>query len=525
VRSTTAHNRKQSLTSAIPLSANDFVDFFTDIATDPTYDLDTITETINHLSSRFANNPSDTNHDTFVFEYEVFRSISQVKKTSHGPDNTPYWLFKHCAMELTPIITHIVNLSLTQGRPPNLWKRAIITPVPKVSNPKELADFRPIFVTPLISRIVERILVNKFVLPALPVNLLADQFVYRPTCSTTAALVALEHHTAQYLESASFVRCLLIDYSKAFDTISHPILFQKLLDLNLKPNIVTWICNFLTGRTHSVSFGGILSHWKSITASIVQGSGIGPCLYIIYAKDLKPLSPVNVILKYADDTTLLVPQNSPTTLEVEFSHILQWSSTNKLKLNTLKTKEIVFHRPRLPNRTLPPLLPGIERVFSDKILGVTFTATLSPEQHINNIIAICNQRLYLLSQLKQQNLSEQALDLIFHALIISKITYALPAFAGHISTAERNRINKFFRKAYRRHLVTQIFDIDTLIETTDSRLFRSITYPDHCLNYLLPSKRNYTMQLRPKGHNFTLPHIHTTLLKNSFINRCIFGIV
>jgi len=225
VRSTTAHNRKQSLTSAIPLSANDFVDFFTDIATDPTYDLDTITETINHLSSRFANNPSDTNHDTFVFEYEVFRSISQVKKTSHGPDNTPYWLFKHCAMERTPIITHIVNLSLTQGRPPNLWKRAIITPVPKVSNPKELADFRPISVTPLISRIVERILVNKFVLPALPVNLLADQFAYRPTCSTTAALVALEHHTAQYLESASFVRCLLIDYSKAFDTISHPILF------------------------------------------------------------------------------------------------------------------------------------------------------------------------------------------------------------------------------------------------------------------------------------------------------------
>jgi len=114
------------------------------------YDLDTITETISHLSSRFANKPSDTNPSTFVFEYEVFRYISQVKKTSHGPDNTPYWLFKHCAMELTPIITHIVNLSLTQGRPSNLWKRAIVTPVRKVSNPKELADFRPISVTLLI---------------------------------------------------------------------------------------------------------------------------------------------------------------------------------------------------------------------------------------------------------------------------------------------------------------------------------------------------------------------------------------
>ena len=100
-------------------------------------------------------------------------------------------------------------------------------------------------------------------------------------------------------------------------------------------------------------------------------SSVGPCLYIIYAKDLKPISPVNVILKYADDTTLLVPQNSPTTLEVEFSHILQWSGINKLKLNTHKTKEIVFHRPRLPNRSLPPFIP----VFA-KILGVVFTSTL-----------------------------------------------------------------------------------------------------------------------------------------------------
>jgi len=64
----------------------------------------------------------------------------------------------------------------------------------------------------------------------------SDQFAYRPTCSTTAALVALEHYVAQYLESASFVQCLSIDNSKAFDTISLFILFQKLLGLNLLPN-------------------------------------------------------------------------------------------------------------------------------------------------------------------------------------------------------------------------------------------------------------------------------------------------
>ena len=85
VRSTTAHNRKQSLTSAIPLSANDLVDFFTDIATDPTHDLDTITETINCLSSRFANNPSDTNHDTFVLSMKYSDPFLRLKRLHTDP--------------------------------------------------------------------------------------------------------------------------------------------------------------------------------------------------------------------------------------------------------------------------------------------------------------------------------------------------------------------------------------------------------------------------------------------------------
>ena len=232
---------------------------------------------------------------------------------------------------------------------------------------------------------------------------------------------------------------------------------------------------------------------------------------------LKPLSVSNSILKYADDTYLLVPQHSSVTLQTEFSHILDWSSNNKLKLNTLKTKEIVFHRPRLPKTLFPPLLPGIERVDSIKILGVMFAHTMSPTQHIDYLISQCNQRLFLLSQLKYQNLSGAALDVIFHALIVSKITYALPAFAGHITVADKNRINKLFRKAFRRHLVNHLFDIDTLIVKHDSSLFRSLKHPDHCLHYLLPETRSNTMQLRLRGHNYTLAQIQTTLFKNSFI--------
>ena len=84
-----------------------------------------------------------------------------------------------------------MNFSLLIGCPPVAWKRAIITFVPKVAQPKESSDFRPISVTSILSSLVEKIIVRKYLLYALPQT---DQFAYKPTGSTTAALIAVTHH-------------------------------------------------------------------------------------------------------------------------------------------------------------------------------------------------------------------------------------------------------------------------------------------------------------------------------------------
>jgi len=124
---------------------------------------------------------------------------------------------------------------------------------------------------------------------------LADCFTDIATDSTYDQALTNDSLVKSIPLTKSFVCCLLIDYSKAFDSINHSILFQKLQSLDLLPSITLWICNFLNGRTQSVSCGGVLSNWKFITASIIQGSGIGPSLFIIYSKDLKPLSVHNTI--------------------------------------------------------------------------------------------------------------------------------------------------------------------------------------------------------------------------------------
>jgi hypothetical protein len=85
------------------------------------------------------------------------------------------------------------------------------------------------------------------------------------------------------------------------------------------------IISFLTDRKIQLKRGDILSHSKPINRGIVQGSGIGPTLYIVHESDLTPMSVVNILLKYADDTTLLVPENTDIPLSQEFDNIKTWA--------------------------------------------------------------------------------------------------------------------------------------------------------------------------------------------------------
>ena len=129
---------------------------------------------------------------------------------------------------------------------------------------------------------------------------------------------------------------------------------------------------------------GIVTTALSITRSIVQGSGIGPMLYVISAQKLKTLSAMNSLSKYADGTTLLVPQFTDCDIESEFEHIQHWSEEHKLFINKSKTVEIIFWR---TTRTkckyyVLPNMVEIQRVESVKLLGVFLTSNLTWSVHI-----------------------------------------------------------------------------------------------------------------------------------------------
>ena len=207
--------------------------------------------------------------------YVVEYLLRKVKSTAPGLDSVPYWVFKTCSFELSEVICHLFSASLYDGVLPAQWKKAIVTPIPKIPKPVLITDYRPISVTSLLSRILEKFVVKNFIQPVFPSLYLQDQFGFRPTGSTTCALIYTVHHVTKMLESNSYVRCLLIDFSKAFDLVDHCILLKKLSKLPLPLNIYKWIVSFLSCRSQVLSFNGVVSEECNINRRLGRGRGWG----------------------------------------------------------------------------------------------------------------------------------------------------------------------------------------------------------------------------------------------------------
>lgn len=493
--------------------------YFSDVCTDQLYDA-------NHVTSfwKFLNiDPNSKFHFDGLEPFNIEYRLRHMKQSSPGTDNIPSWFFRNCSYEIADIIAYMLKLSFSTGTVPSQWKKAIVTPVPKVPKPTAISDYRPISVTPLLSRLAERILVTKWLLPAIPNQLLDDQFGFKPTGSTECALVYMMNKIAAILEECEYVRCLMIDFSRAFDVVNHAILLPKISNLSLPDCIHNWIICFLSGRQQMTNVAGVFSQYLPINQGILQGSGVGPIFYIVMESDLRTLSPRNLLFKYADDTNLLVPANSDLDITDEFEHIKQWAINNKMLINMNKTKELVFRRPSLNHFLSPTPITHIPQVDSAKLLGIIFNTNLNFQQQVDLTLKICSQRGYLLKLLRDQGLPPKYMDTVFNSLILSKIRYAICAWGGHLTTTQKGQINKFLKRMFRYHYTTVCHDFNSLLLKADTRLFASIRNSQHCLHTLLPSLKSSGHYLRELGHPYELPTYQYSFSRATFVIRSLYN--
>ena len=290
----------------------------------------------------------------------MFNLLDKLRPTATGLDQLPAWFLRLAAPFFCRSLTRLFNLSFTTAVVPQQWKRAVICPVPKVAAPTTHTDFRPISVTPVLTRIMEKAVVRKYLYPSYlappETCTLTDQFAFRPTGSTTAALISILHSVTSLLTTNSYVIVIALDFSKAFDTVRHSTLLQKLAQYNLPDNVFNWIHDFFQDHSHCTTFNKQTSSFLKITASIFQGSAIGPAMYVVNASDLKAVTPGNLLCKYADDTYLIIPECNAESRILELQNIENWSKLNNFMLNRSKSVEVIFSDKRC-KRSVSPLPP------------------------------------------------------------------------------------------------------------------------------------------------------------------------
>jgi len=168
------------------------------------------------------------------------------------------------------------------------------------------------------------------------------------------------------------------------------------------------------------------------------------------------------------------------------NNIRFWAFENKMEINWDKTKELVFRRPSTSLSILPDPIFNIEQVLEARLLGVVINGKFTFLAHVNYLLSVCAQRLYLLKLLRQQGLPPDQLDIVYNAIIVSRLTYVLPVWAAFLTADLINRINSMLQKAFKWGYSKQCDNISKLIEQTDNKLFKSLQNPRHCAHWLLP---------------------------------------
>ncbi len=283
------------------------------------------------------------------------------------------------------VFTDIFNLSLSLSVVPSCFKKSTIVPIPKKNKITCLNDWRPVALTPIFSKCFEK-LIRDHICSVLPASLDPLQFAYRRNRSTDDAIAFTLHTALSHLENKNtYVRMLFVDYSSAFNTIVPATLVEKLQTLGLNRSLCSWILDFLTGRSQVVRMGNNTSSPLTLNTGAPQGCVLSPLLYSLYTHDCTATHSSNVIVKFADDTTVigLITDNDETAYREEVSTLTKWCQENHLSLNIDKTKELVVDFRRQSREHTPITIDKtpVERVNSFKFLGVHITEDLTGPLH------------------------------------------------------------------------------------------------------------------------------------------------
>ena len=258
-----------------------------------------------HAHSR-ENVDTPTMTSITISQKEIEEKICKLKvKKATGPDGVSARLLKYAGMSIVPSLTSVFKQSAEACKPPDQWKIARVSAAVKKGREEDRTCYRPLSMLSIPSKLMESCVASNITNHVVTQNLLDDkQWAYRKGKSTEQLLIHLTERWREAEKESFFVGKLYVDFTKAFDTVSHNILLQKLNYLGIRGDIWLWLKNYLIKRRQFVRIKGCDSDTHIITHGVPQGSVLGPTLFSLLTNDLpKSLRPAETYL-YADVTTI-----------------------------------------------------------------------------------------------------------------------------------------------------------------------------------------------------------------------------
>jgi hypothetical protein len=285
----------------------------------------------------------------------------------------------------------------------------------------------------VLSKLLERS-VHSQLLEYLESNFLLNtsQFGYRARRSTKAAATLLTDDIRRSVDKGLLVGAVFIDLTKAFDSISHSILLNKLPAYGIVGNELLWMTDYLFERTQIVELQGVNSKETSLFTGVPQGSILGPLLFILFLNDLDEALQHSKILKYADDTVIYVAGKDTKLIQkhinADLENIYRYFNSNELIINLKKgkTEAMLFGTSkRLTNKNLDIFYNEVKIIFvtSYKYLGNIIDNTLTFDLNFNSSYKKASGRLRLLEKLRPSLTLEAAIK-VYLSMIIPLLTYS-----------------------------------------------------------------------------------------------------
>ena len=426
-----------------------FNDFFINIGPNQ---VSQIADSNSHFSTYL---PKSTDNAMFfdpIPEDEVLEVIKNLDaKKSTGHDGFSILIMKKLAAELSVPLTLIFNMSIKDGTVPDQLKIARVVPINKKESKHNFTNYRPISVLPGLFKILERLVFNRCISFLNKHNILFEnQFGFRPKHSTNMAVIKLVDKIVNAANNNEITAGICLDLSKAFDTIKHDILLDKMAHYGFRGIVLDWFKSYLTNRKQFVEYNNHKSTIRLINSGMPQGS-LG---FIIYVNDIPNSVPDLSLILFADDTSAFTSHKDLSILNniMNNGKLNTRFKSNKLSLHLKKTNYMLLGTSNKTNQCKDKFKLSVDdtevkEVSTFKFLGITVDQNLTWKNHVDDLAKKCSRSIGILHKVKQF-LPESTLLSLYYTLFLSHINYGITAWSS-ANSVDKDRLHVLQKHAFK----------------------------------------------------------------------------